>query len=336
MILPTGAIHLLDRLKFRFKEDDQIDERLLDDFLRADSTAEAVFFVLSHLKSSLGAMHAMIWKKTEPDRYEFFASADESFPSEPILWGAMTKPMGIRRIRHEPLSKDWQSTQESLFGTANEEMTAIDAIHETHFCLIVAWSDAIPIGVSLEAEIMLLQASFDLDLVPEPLRRSVRTPYGKTYLLGPILALHRLHDPETLKHQEEAASLTDRILPQQPELAERVKTLLWIKNVGAILTPKRILLKSKRSKEENELLLETIGGTRDLLVLFHLEESLLLLSTVEANDEPFLLPEDVAMAEAAWRLTDRKVSPLRPKLPPSLIRRFPSSIRHRIKHRRLD
>lgn len=307
MILPTGAIHLLDRLKFRFHEDHGIDGRLTEAFMSSATALEAVGHVLSFLQSSLEPLTLFWWEKTTEASYRLVATSQGIDVSDAFLPERFLHVAPRRFIRFEAISADWQDSISLLYGTKRSDVGAIDVWkNETHL-LLVAWGETPPNHAPDDPALSLLEAAAAIDDVPTSLKRVVRALNGKSYHLPALLALHRMHDEQTAIRQTNAIRLATGWLAKDDPERETIVAMIRIQDVGTILAPRFVLTKPKRSKGEIELIDETIDNTPDLLDVFTLPFSLMEALRFETQPQAGPLTYAASIALSAWRLADAGV-----------------------------
>lgn len=307
MILPTGAIHLLDRLKFRFREDHGIDARLTEELMTSATSLESVGHVLSWLESSLAAKNLFWWVKTAEDRFRLMTTSKGSDDPKSELPEPFRRILNRHWIRFEPISADWQDSIRRLYGNAQNDVGAIDVWSEESHVLLVVWGETPPNHAPDDPALSLLDAAAALDDVPPSLKKSVRALNGRTYYLPALLALHRMHDVQSTIRQNNAIRIAWEWLTDVDE-REAVVAMIRIQQVGTILAPRFVLEKSKRSKAEIELIDETIEGTPDLLEVFTLPSPLMQAMRWENSPQTSSLSFIASIALAAWRCADAKAS----------------------------
>jgi hypothetical protein len=335
MILPTDAIHLLERLKFRFHEDHGIDERLIEAFMQTTSTFEAATSVLHHLESSLVARDLFLWKNTGEDKYELIATSKDRIDQTTVLPEPFKHVADLHWIRFEPISSDWQNFIRLLYGTEKGDISAIDVKNEASHLLLIVWGESPSKHAPIDPALALLSVAVGLDDFPPSLQRSIRALNGKKYSLPALLALHRLHDGDTAIRHDHAVALAKSWISKDDPAIERIETMIRIQDVGTLLAPKYILEKHKRSVGETELIEETLDSTADLLEVFSLPTEALQVLTWDDASITKPLPFAVSIALSAWHCANVFKVSHRKKVPKTLAKRLDPRARLILKAKRL-
>lgn len=335
MILPTGAIHLLDRLKFRFQEDHGIEPRLTEAFIASETTLEAVGHVLSWLESSLAAKDLFWWEKTAEDPYRLIATSKDNGVRSALLPDPFQKVLIRRWIRFEAISADWEDSIRRLYGTTRNDVGAVDVWNDESHLLLVVWGETPPNHALDDPALSLLEAAAAIDDVPSSLKRVVRALNGRTYHLPALLALHRMHDKQTAIRQTNAIRLASGWLAEDDPEREAAFSMIRIQDVGTILAPRFVLEKQKRSKGETELIDETVDGSPELLDVFTLPSHLLQVFRWETLPQTSPLPFAASIALSAWRCADAKSQAHPKRIPATLVKHLDSKAKSLLKAKHL-